>query len=254
MQGNAQQGFVLLVVGDEIISGKRQDKHLSHVLKTLYSHNMQLNSVHYVGDELEALIRHLQQSREHSLPVLCFGGIGATPDDNTRAAAAMAFSRPLQRHAEAVRLIQQQFGEEAYPKRILMADLPTGATLIPNPVNNIPGFSVGHHFFFPGFPQMAWPMLDWVLDSRFAKCHGEKIVEKSVRVYQQRESDLINMMEALIQDHADVKLFSLPHMGEQPHIEIGFRGVEHAVEVAFTALCQFLDDTEIDYEPVTARE
>jgi molybdopterin-biosynthesis enzyme MoeA-like protein len=151
-------------------------------------------------------------------------------------------------------LLNGSSGGEAYPKRILMADLPAGATLIPNPVNNIPGFSVEQHFFFPGFPKMAWPMLDWVLDSRFSEYHGEKTGEKSVRIYQQRESDLINMMETLIQDHAAVKLFSLPHIGEQPHIEIGFRGVEYAVEMAFTSLCQFLDDREVDYEPVTVEK
>lgn len=248
MEIHQQQSFLLLIVGDETLSGKRQDKHLSHVMQTLQMRNMQLHSVNYVGDDLEQLSRHLLHSREHEKPVLCFGGIGATPDDNTRSAAALAFSRPLQRHPDAASLIEKQFGDEAYPKRILMADLPAGATLIPNPVNNIPGFVVEQHFYFPGFPAMAWPMLDWVLDYHFFS-HPEVISsEKSVRIFEQRESDLIELMEKLIKEHATVKLFSLPHIGEQPHIEIGFRGPLDAIESAYKDLCESLDKNNVDYE------
>jgi molybdopterin-biosynthesis enzyme MoeA-like protein len=243
-----QHAFLVLIIGDEILSGKRQDKHLPHVIQTLRRRNMQLHSVNYVGDDLEQLTRHLQHSREHEKPVLCFGGIGATPDDNTRCAAALAFSRPLQRHSDAARLIEKQFGDEAYPKRILMADLPAGATLISNPLNNIPGFIVEQHFFFPGFPAMAWPMLDSVLDSRFTNYHKVKSSEKSVRIFEQRESDLIDLMEKLINDHATVKLFSLPHIGEQPYIEIGFRGSLDAVESAYKDLCEALDNNNVVYQ------
>ena len=86
----------------------------------------------------------------------CIGGIGATPDDCTRQAAAKAHQRKLAQHPEALQLIIDQFGVDAYPKRVLMSEIPVGANIIPNEINNIPGFSVGEHYFMPGFP----------------KCHG----------------------------------------------------------------------------------
>ena len=245
-----QHAFLVLIIGDEILSGKRQDKHLPHVIQTLRRRNMQLHSVNYVGDDLEQLTRHLQHSREHEKPVLCFGGIGATPDDNTRCAAALAFSRPLQRHSDAARLIEKQFGDEAYPKRILMADLPAGATLISNPLNNIPGFIVEQHFFFPGFPAMAWPMLDWLLESYYGDVAGVDLVERSLRIYQVRESDLIELMELLKSHYPAAKIFSLPHLGASPSIELGFRGPAAEVDQAYIDLCHRLDGRGDTYEHI----
>jgi molybdopterin-biosynthesis enzyme MoeA-like protein len=232
--------FTAIVVGDELLNGKRVDKHLPHVIETLGNRGLQLSSCHIVGDSLQGLVMQLQQTRQLDIPVFCFGGIGATPDDNTRAAAAVAFQRPLQRHAAAAKLIEQQFAEGAYPQRILMADLPADAALIPNPYNNIPGFSVEQHHFLPGFPQMAWPMLDWVLDEYYSQLSGVMTCERSVRVYQVAESELIEMMELLATEHPAAKIFSLPHLGEVPTIEIGFRGPAVAVEKAYAALCHRL--------------
>lgn len=96
------------------------------------------------------------------------GGIGATPDDLTRQCAAEAAGVPMERHPEALALIVEKFGEAAYAKRVLMADFPAGAGIIPNPYNRIPGFSLNRHYFLPGFPEMAWPMMEWVLDTHYA--------------------------------------------------------------------------------------
>jgi len=229
--------FTVIVVGDESLNGKRIDKHLPHVIGTLNRRGLQLSCCHIVGDSLQGLVMQLQQTRQQDTPIICFGGIGATPDDNTRAAAAQAFQRPLQRHPDAAKLIEQQFADAAYPRRILMADLPADAALIPNPYNNIPGFTVEQHHFLPGFPQMAWPMLDWVLDEYYNDLAAVMICERSVRVYQVAESELIDLMEALAEEHPAVKIFSLPHLGEPPTIEIGFRGPAVAVETAYAALC-----------------
>ena len=99
--------------------------------------------------------------------VFAFGGVGATPDDHTRQAAAAALGVPLVRHPEAVAEIEAHFGADAYPHRVLMAEFPGRRTIIPNPVNRVASFSIRDHHFFPGFPQMAWPMLDWVLATRY---------------------------------------------------------------------------------------
>ena len=247
-----QQSLTLaaIVVGDELLSGKRTDKHLPHMINTLAARGLQLAWCHIVGDELDSLEAQLRHSRQYDVPVICFGGIGATPDDNTREAAANAFDRPLIRHPEAAQLIETQFGIEAYPKRILMADLPDASALIPNPYNNIPGFSIEQHFFLPGFPQMAWPMLDWLLETYYGELPAVHILERSVRIYRVRESDLIELMEDLKQLYPAAKIFSLPHVGELPSIEIGFRGAIAEVNQAYSELCKRLDGRGDEYQPV----
>lgn len=238
-----------VIVGDELLSGKRPDRHLPHLIEVLGRRGLQVAWCRYEGDDGVRLAEALRQTRVDGIPVLCFGGIGTTPDDRTRQAAAQAFGLPLVRHPEAVALIEQQFGEHAYPTRVLMAELPQGAGLIPNPYNRIPGFSLQHHHFFPGFPQMAWPMLDWLLEHRYPQS-WEPDRECAVRVTGVRESDLCALMDTLSDRYPQVRLFSLPHLGEVPAIELGFRGERAAVRVAYSELLQALDDFGLHYTPL----
>ena len=117
-----------LIIGDELLTGKRQDKHLPHVIETLARRGLVLDAVHYLGDDRPRLTALLRDSFARGDIVFSFGGIGATPDDHTRQAAAAALDVPLQRHPEAVASIEQQFGDAAYPHRVLMAEFPAGAT------------------------------------------------------------------------------------------------------------------------------
>jgi molybdopterin-biosynthesis enzyme MoeA-like protein len=132
-----------------------------------------------------------------------------------------------------------------------MADLPEDALLIPNPVNRIPGFTLYEHHFLPGFPQMAWPMLDWVLE-RYYPVAGDALVECALRVFGVRESELLDLMESLVQRHADARLFSLPHLGETSVIELGFRGRQSAVRHAFDDLVAELNRRSLSFELASA--
>jgi len=246
-----QAAVGVVIVGDELLLGRRQDRHLQHVIETLRPRARQLAWCRYVGDDRARLSEELRQTQQDEIPVFCFGGIGATPDDQTRAAAAAAFGCELVRHAEAAALIEAQFGADAYPNRIRMADLPEDALLIPNPVNRIPGFTLYEHHFLPGFPQMAWPMLDWVLD-RYYPVRGEVPTERALRVFGVRESELLDMMEALVQRHAGAHLFSLPHLGETSSIELGFRGRHTDVQRAFDDLVAELNRRSLSFELATA--
>src|SRR5664279_5473023 len=116
-----------LIIGDEILSGKRQDKHLQHVIATLAARGLGLDFVHYLGDDRARLTALLRDSFARGDLVFSFGGIGATPDDHTRQAAAAALDVPLARHPDAVAAIEARFGAEAYPYRVLMAEFPQGA-------------------------------------------------------------------------------------------------------------------------------
>jgi molybdopterin-biosynthesis enzyme MoeA-like protein len=158
-----------------------------------------------------------------SLPVFVCGGIGATPDDLTRDCAAQAAGIKLERHQEAAALIEAKFGDAAYPARITMADLPSGCQLIPNPYNQIPGFHLNRHYFLPGFPEMAWPMAEWVLDQFYYQPPAH-IKEQSVQVVNTPESALIPIMEELSDRFSSLKMFSLPRIGNPPSVELGFRG------------------------------
>lgn len=235
-----RQAIEVIVVGDEILTGKRQDRHLAQCIAAFDARGLRLAGCRYVGDDLVPLTEALRQSQLDEHPVICFGGIGATPDDCTRQAAAAAFGSPLVLDAEAVASIEAQFGEGAYPYRIRMAELPRDCLLIPNPVNGIPGFTLYDHHFLPGFPQLAWPMLEWVLD-RYFPASSARMHECALRVIGVAESQLLPLLETLATRHDTVKLFSLPRLGEVNSIELGFRGERSAVETAFADLTAALE-------------
>ena len=214
--------FGLIVIGDEVLNGDRVDSHLAAFKTMLRVRGHELRWHWLLPDDPEVLTAHLRFSLGRPDPVFVCGGIGATPDDHTRACAAAAAGVGLARHPEAAALIEGRFGADAHPLRIRMADLPDGAGLIPNPINQIPGFSVAAHWFLPGFPAMAWPMAEWVLDRHYPS--GAVLEEAALVLRGVPESQLIPLMERLGAAFPTLKLFSLPHMGEDPHILLGFSG------------------------------
>lgn len=238
----------LYIIGDEILSGKRQDKHFAHVLGLLQARGMRLDWVQILGDDPDLLTAAFAASFGRGDVALSCGGIGATPDDHTRQSAARALGLPLELHPEAKTLIQQRIVEAnlgdldsaANQQRLHMGMFPQGSAIIPNPYNRIPGFSIRQHFFVPGFPVMAWPMLGWVLDGALAALHDSgRQVERAVIVRRAMESDLTPLMEDIEQRFAGVKVFSLPsvdHPVYGRHIELGVKGEAASVEHAFAYL------------------
>ncbi|UHD16640.1 competence/damage-inducible protein A [Thiocapsa bogorovii] len=236
--------FGLIVIGDEILKGARVDAHLGAFKRMVGERGHELAWHWLLPDDPEALIAHLRFSMGRPDPVFVCGGIGATPDDHTRECAATAADLDLVRHPEAKALLEEKFGDEAYPNRILMADLPAGCGLIPNPINRIPGFSLGGHWFLPGFPQMAWPMAEWVLDRDYGV--SALIQERAFELRGVPESALIPLMRDLGAQFPEATLFSLPHMGEDAHIRLGFRGRDR-IDEAIAALRERLDHDGISY-------
>ena len=232
------QEIGLIVIGDEILSGRRQDRHLANLAASLKPRGLKVDWVRMVGDDPARLTETLRETMARPAIVFCHGGIGATPDDRTRQCAARAAGRPLMRHQEAEARIVEQFGEDAFPHRVRMADLPEGARLIPNPVNNVPGFSLlelpggGHHHFMPGFPQMAQPMTAWLLDEYYADLRQPRRVERVARLRDTSEAEWIDFMEAFERRHTDLRLFSLPRLEPDGRrsIELGVEGLPEAAE------------------------
>jgi molybdopterin-biosynthesis enzyme MoeA-like protein len=245
--------FGLIVVGDEILSGRRQDKHFAKVVELLGARGLQLAWAEFVGDDPPRLTSLLRRSFAGPDIVLCCGGIGAMPDDHTRQCAATALDLPLVLHPEGRLNIEQRIRETAQEagqepdlqapdnlQRLKMAEFPEGATLIPNPYNRIAGFTVARHLFVPGFPVMAWPMIEWVLDTHYRHLfHASAQLERSLLVFEQAEAALTPLMEALQRDYPGVRVFSLPSVGDaqtRRHIELGVKGEPESVTAAFDAM------------------
>jgi molybdopterin-biosynthesis enzyme MoeA-like protein len=248
----ASRRFGLIVVGDEILAGQRSDKHLPAFKGMLSARGHGLAWCWILPDDPDLLTRQLRASMAAGLPVFCCGGIGATPDDQTRACAAAAAGVALERHPQALALIEGRFGADAYPHRVLMADLPAGARLIPNPVNQIPGFVLREHWFLPGFPRMAWPMAEWVLETQYPAAAPPR--EAALAVHDTPESRLIPLMRRLDGAFPGLKHFSLPHIGDDPqdrYVLLGFRG-SGDLEAAMAALQAALDAEAIPHGPPPA--
>lgn len=226
-----------IIIGDELLSGKRSDKHLAALIRILAARGMKLAWVEYLGDDPARISAALQRALASGDLVFSFGGIGATPDDHTRACAAVASGQPLVLHPEAQALLEARFGDEAYPHRIQMGYFPQGAVIIPNPVNQVPGFSLDDVHFVPGFPAMAWPMIESVLDSRYRHLFSHAPdVDRTLIALDAREGDLIGLMQEFVARYPQLKLSSLPCFGNdrfaQMHIEFGFNGQQALAEMA----------------------
>ncbi len=232
--------FGALVIGDEILVGKRQDKHLPFLIEALAQRGLRLAWCEYLGDDPERLTAALARTFGAGDAVFSFGGIGATPDDHTRQCAAAALGLPLALHPDAERQLRARFGAEITAQRLEMGVFPVGATVIPNPFNRVPGFSLREHHFLPGFPQMAWPMLEWVLETRYRGLFGtETWAEGSILVFEAGESQLVALMREVGSRHPGVKVFSLPSMGadgSRRHVELGVRGEPALIGAALQAL------------------
>jgi molybdopterin-biosynthesis enzyme MoeA-like protein len=238
------QAIGLIVIGDEILSGRREDRHFVTVRGLLADRGLRLAWISYLGDDRARLTETLRRSLAGDDIVFSTGGIGATPDDHTRQAAAAALGVPLALHPEAAALIEartREVGLPVTPERLRMGELPVGAVLIPNPVNRIPGFSVRDHHFVPGFPAMATPMIEWVLDTRYPHLfHREPLAEESFVVHGLAEATLTPLMEAVERDVAEVRVFSLPHLDPERRtayrIELGAKGPAGPVAEALQRL------------------
>ncbi|WP_137895840.1 molybdopterin-binding protein [Ramlibacter sp. 2FC] len=295
--GSQPEAFGLIIIGDEILSGKRADKHLPKVIELLAARGLSLAWAEYVGDSPERITATLRRAFASGEVVFSCGGIGATPDDHTRQCAARALGVDLLLHPQAEALIRERMQDVAREQglsyepdradnvhRLNMGVFPRGAQIIPNPYNKIPGFyctassagpsqaarppsggSDSHEagerggtvYFVPGFPVMAWPMIEWVLEQQYAQhfSRGAR-VEKSIIVYGAMEATLTPLMESIEQQHAGVKVFSLPsvdHPQYGRHIELGVKGDPALVEPAYAALLIGLQAFDLKLGPELVR-
>jgi molybdopterin-biosynthesis enzyme MoeA-like protein len=296
--------FGIIIIGDEILSGRRHDKHLAKAIELFAARGLSLAYADYVGDAPARITATLKRAFESGDVVFSFGGIGATPDDHTRQCAAAALQRPLVLHPQAKLLIRERMQDIAREKgvafeperddnlhRLNMGMFPEGADIIPNPYNKIPGFYVlsdelggaeqsragppqaglappggsdphavgerGGVYFLPGFPVMAWPMVEWTLDTHYRTYFSQNAwQENSVIVLGAMEAALTPLMERIEANHA-VKVFSLPsvdHPEYGRHIDLGVKGAPALVEAAFKDLVTGLNAMGVALGPEMVRK
>jgi molybdopterin-biosynthesis enzyme MoeA-like protein len=250
----ASNGIGAIIIGDEITLGRRQDKHFAKIVELLAARGLTLDWALYHGDNRERLTDVLRRSFAGGDIVFSCGGIGNTPDDHTRQAAAAAAGVDLVLHPDAEREIRTRYaeiGREVTDYALDMGRFPAGSRIIPNPYNRIPGFSRGDHHFVPGFPQMAWPMIEWVLDTCYAdRFNRRPSAEAAILVWKGIESKLTPLMLKIEAEYPGLKVFSLPFLGSADvghHVELGVRGAPEQVPAAMELMRREVTDLGYDF-------
>lgn len=210
--------FYAVIIGTEILNGRREDKHFAFLKAELAKYGHELFSSFVIKDD-EKLINDVYNfiKNDPKSVMFSFGGIGSTPDDLTREIAAKVFTgEKPQRDEKFFQDVLECFGEEAYPHRIHMSEIPVGSELLFNPINNMSGFALEERFFFvPGFPQMAHPMLSSAIEQYFSTSK-EKL--RLTLLADTSENTLISLMQQL--PHS-IELSSLPMFkNTKPMVEL----------------------------------
>jgi len=238
--------FFTLIIGTEILNRRRQDKHFDFVTKALAAKGHKLTGSFIIEDDPALIVQTIKFIASQPNPVLfSFGGIGSTPDDYTRKCASIALrDGTLPVHKEALGIIREKLGEKAYPYAVKMAELPKGASLLDNPVNQMPAFSLDERFFFmPGFPEMSHPMVETVLKRLIPR---EKEVYRHTLTALCKESALIEVMEKMPKG---VEFSSLPKLyddGWRVSISVASENEKLAFD-AFQMFIQTLENKGIVY-------
>jgi len=240
--------FYALIIGSEILNGRREDKHFNFLRDILKKNNLKFNGSFIIEDSPNLIASTIAYISTLPNSVLfSFGGIGSTPDDHTRLSASKALrDGKLYENQEFVKLIYERFKDKTPPKAAFnMAMLPKDVKLLPNPVNKMAGFSLDDRFFFmPGFPEMSHPMVEYIIDKYFKKS-GVKEYRYTLTALC-RESEFIDLMKEAPQD---VEVSSLPKLysdGPRATISVASANEQKAKE-EFEKYIKFLQEKNIPY-------
>ena len=199
----------LLVIGDEILSGRTKDKNIGWIAEHLTTIGIQLREVRVVPDVEAKIIEALNALRSELDYVFTTGGIGPTHDDITADAVAKAFGVPIDVDQRAVDIMRPHYearGLELTASRLRMARIPHGAELVENPVSKAPGFRIGNVIVMAGVPAIMQGMLDKAT-ARLET--GKRMLSVTVTVYRP-ESDIAELFGELQRQHPDVVMGSYP--------------------------------------------
>lgn len=202
------QTAAMLVIGDEILSGRTRDSNMHHLAGRLTEHGLALREVRVVADDHAAIVAGIRALRGHD-HVFTSGGIGPTHDDITADAVADAFGVPITHRADAMALLGAHYaarGMEFNEARRRMARIPDGALLIDNPVSVAPGFTLGNVHVMAGVPKIFEAMLEGVLSTI---TRGQPLLSRTLRL-DRGEGEIATAFAAFNADWPDLQMGSYP--------------------------------------------
>jgi len=202
----------VLIIGDEILSGRTQDTNLRDIARYLGVHGVDLAEARTVPDVMEEIVAALNALRSRYDYVITTGGIGPTHDDITADAVAAAFGVELYEHPEIIALLKARPGMELNAARRRMARVPQGGVLVRNPVSGPPGFNIGNVFVLAGVPSIMRGMLE---DVGHRLRGGVVTVSRTVRVEGSGEGLIAAPLEAVAKAHPAMSLGSYPFFGAE---------------------------------------
>jgi molybdenum cofactor synthesis domain-containing protein len=204
----------LLVIGDEILSGRTKDRNIGYIAEYLTAIGVDLKEVRVVADDEGAIVEALDALRRRYSYVFTTGGIGPTHDDITADCVAKAFGVPIEYHPEALALLQERFarsGTEMNEARMRMARIPVGAELVANKISTAPGFWIGNVIVMAGVPAIMQAMLGDVAPKLKT---GAKMLSETVRA-DAREGDIGTELGDVAKAHPQVSIGSYPYVDEK---------------------------------------
>src|SRR5512139_174825 len=204
----------VLVIGDEILSGRTKDKNIGYIADYLTAIGIDLKEVRVVSDEAAAIVGALNALRAKYTYVFTTGGIGPTHDDITADCVAKAFGVPLDFHPEAIAILKERLakmGGELNEARMRMARIPRGASLVANKVSGAPGFWMGNVITMAGIPTVMQAMLDEVAPKLKT---GTKLISETIRA-DAKEGDVGTELGAIAKAHPDTIIGSYPFFDEK---------------------------------------
>jgi len=232
MPGTDRVTAAVLIIGDEILSGRTRDTNLNAIALYLAPFGVDIAEARVVGDSYEAIIGALDALRTACDYVITTGGIGPTHDDITADAVARAFGVELYEHPDILAMMTARWGGELNAARRRMARVPVGGSLVKNPVQGPPGFQIGNVFVLAGVPMIMRGMLEDV-GPRLRT--GAVVISRTVRVEGIGEGVMAAPLETLAKAHPALSLGSYPFFGETGYgSNLVVRGRD-AAEVAATA-------------------
>ncbi|MDQ1340411.1 MAG: hypothetical protein QG567_1568 [Campylobacterota bacterium] len=219
--------FYSVIIGRELLNGRRRDLHFDFVNHELLKRGWEQKASFVINDNpkfIEDVLNLIKTDKDSVL--FCFGGIGATPDDYTRAVAAKVFTNgEMELHPKGLEILYEKFTKDIDKRRLQLVNFPKNSSLLTNIINQVPGFYLENRFFFmPGFPQMSHPMVIEALEKFYPqniKKHRKSIVIKT------SEGSFLELMEEIPKD---IDFSSLPCIdNESKEVEISFASTDEKI-------------------------
>ena len=231
MANEQQRTACLILIGNELLSGRTQDLNLAYIGKGLNRHGIRLVEARVIPDVKETIMETINHCRTQYDFVFTTGGIGPTHDDITAESVAAAFGVPFEPHAEAVASLKNHYkAQDLNPSRLKMAEMPQGARLIENPTSGAPGFAMDNVYVMAGVPRIMQAMFDSLYNELG---DGPETYSETLSCFL-TEGSLAAQLRRIQDSHSEVEIGSYPfYQGGNFGTSLVVRGLDHgAVKAA----------------------